>query len=724
MVVLIPLLIYFISGTRPVFDPANDSQHYICLIRLYLCAKCRQRRRPRVDAPETERSPLETGALETFDVFALIVNKMIGTGIYSAPATIFMLTGRKWLTLVLFFIGFFHSVLSTILYLDYASVWPYTGGELVYIDEITADKVEYPPDQHANGNVVVPQHATLRQRFFGDGLLPFLTFSVMFIAIFNSGTNCMQTGRMILLSIAANEPGSPDVHRDVVRLLGVVILTILSLLQYFSARFGRKLNRFLVVIKLGFMVALFLTVMVALKDPLTNPDLERTPWTLSCISRKLCLRCFLASTAGRMQLLLVVGELPRDRKQRELRKGFYWAVFTVGCTYVIIVGVVLNSLTWDGISTVNVYYVPLLTGNGSAAKLSWSIVGAISALGSLNSVIYTFSRVKQLIGQANIIPWSNVWKKDDVLQRDPKGIIADDTVDNSMKKTPQGGLILHWALTVAVIAGSSWISSTVESVQVPGLIQAYAHCFILMVLGCTYHRLQSREAALTPPTSGPMTNPTTTSHGRFQPYKWNHTALRIVRFIFVAAFVLLNFAILVINVIPPYKGSDGTPYFFPGYAFLVIVVVLVLFSVIYYITIFGAAKRIYPSSNTPDTATRIETQGLLGPNNKMNLLRLANVTCEIEKDRYYNPGLERVYRFGRRWRIRWYVPGDRPQPVPATQNGYANGVARTASAAAANREPHPPLTWATFLYWVLGGGRLVDPPDKKFGRWWDRYVGL
>jgi len=121
-------------------------------------------------------------------------------------------------------------------------------------------------------DAVVTQHATRRQRFFGDGLLPFITFSVLFVAIFNSGTNSMQTGRMILLGIAAKEPGSPDVHRDVVRLLGVVILTILSLLQCFSARFGRKLNPFLVVIKLLFMFGLFLTAMVALKDPLTNPD--------------------------------------------------------------------------------------------------------------------------------------------------------------------------------------------------------------------------------------------------------------------------------------------------------------------------------------------------------------------------------------------------------------------------------------------------------------------
>jgi len=74
----------------------------------------------------------------------------------------------------------------------------------------------------------------------------------------------------------------------------------------------------------------------------------------------------------------------------------------------------LNSLTWDGINTGNVYYAPLvchpfpddttilLTAHASSLameaqlNLSWSIIGAISALGSLNSVIYTFSRGKKL----------------------------------------------------------------------------------------------------------------------------------------------------------------------------------------------------------------------------------------------------------------------------------------------------------------------------------------
>lgn len=54
------------------------------------------------------------GALGSFDVFALIVNKMVGTGIYTAPATVFLMTGNKNLTLVLFILGFAYSLMRSV----------------------------------------------------------------------------------------------------------------------------------------------------------------------------------------------------------------------------------------------------------------------------------------------------------------------------------------------------------------------------------------------------------------------------------------------------------------------------------------------------------------------------------------------------------------------------------------------------------------------------------
>lgn len=92
------------------------------------------------------------GPLRTFDVFALIVNKMVGTGIYTAPASVFLMTGNKSLTLGLFGIGFLYSLVryvslrarrnhldshltvkSMIIYLDFAKVLPFNGGELIYV---------------------------------------------------------------------------------------------------------------------------------------------------------------------------------------------------------------------------------------------------------------------------------------------------------------------------------------------------------------------------------------------------------------------------------------------------------------------------------------------------------------------------------------------------------------------------------------------------------------
>lgn len=143
---------------------------------------------------------------------------------------------------------------------------------------------------------------------------------------------------------------------------------------------------------------------------------------------------------------------------------------------------------------------------------AWAIIIAISCLGSLNSIIYTFSRgtdplpspppqagptaladlchrpkVKQAIGQANILPWSNVWKKSHTLS---KGKREDDI----KYKSPQGGLIAHWLMSVVFIAAGSGIHSLTESIILPGYFQTYAHAFIL----CEYKPAASPSNTLAP----------------------------------------------------------------------------------------------------------------------------------------------------------------------------------------------------------------------------------
>jgi hypothetical protein len=84
------------------------------------------------------------------DVAALIMNKMIGTGIYTNPPMVLLLTRSKGEALGLWFAGFVYTLiryvslssqrqlteyklLSMVIYLEYARRLPHTGGELIFV---------------------------------------------------------------------------------------------------------------------------------------------------------------------------------------------------------------------------------------------------------------------------------------------------------------------------------------------------------------------------------------------------------------------------------------------------------------------------------------------------------------------------------------------------------------------------------------------------------------
>jgi hypothetical protein len=68
---------------------------------------------PFVTRPPRDEEPFEAWeeGLGFFDVFSLIVNKMIGTGIYTSPTAVFLMTGNKSLTLGLYAIGFVYCLM-------------------------------------------------------------------------------------------------------------------------------------------------------------------------------------------------------------------------------------------------------------------------------------------------------------------------------------------------------------------------------------------------------------------------------------------------------------------------------------------------------------------------------------------------------------------------------------------------------------------------------------
>ncbi|KAK0741981.1 amino acid permease-domain-containing protein [Apiosordaria backusii] len=613
-----------------------------------------------------------TGPLGVFDVFSLIANKMIGTGIYTAPASVFLLTGSKQLTLGLFGVGFFHSLISTFLYLDFAAAFPYTGGELVYISEMTAcsGKRESPARQRASsnglghnldgGSAPATNPAEVHRwrktkRIFGDGLLAYVAYSILFIIFFNSGTNSMQTGRLILLCVNAGDVDAngmtPDVNRDLVRFIGIVVLSIICLLQYFSPSVGRKLNRAFAIIKILTLLALIGVAGNAARTRTKNRDkagewidkVERHP-----LSFAKAILAVLFSFEGWENATFVRAILSRSTSRP------------------------------PGLTDHRRF---LLTGNGTAARRGWANMSAISSLGSLNSIIYTFSRVKQAICQADILPWSKIWKKDDTMDRG-RNVSEQETRNPTnpqhyIHKAPQGGLLIHWTMSVVVIAGSSATQNTIESIGIPGYIQTYVHVFILCKWPLT---LLSNVRA--------EQNTDDVLPSMVRPSKLTGFFSKSIWYLLWFVYMGMNVTIIAVDPVPPYSGSDGSDVSFPGWGFPAILFSVLLFAVLYYFAFFCSLPRDYRSRQAPGNAPG-EVKDEVPQWWTWHPFQAAGVKAKFEFDEDYNEGLPRVFRFGRRWKVIYSIEGDR--------DGEEYGSSNTKQ----------------FLYWVFGGDRLKETPPER-----------
>ena len=66
---------------------------------------------PRPTQSLNEYEPPQVGNLGVLDVFALIVNKMIGTGIYTNPATVLTLAGSPEMAILFWVVGVVYTII-------------------------------------------------------------------------------------------------------------------------------------------------------------------------------------------------------------------------------------------------------------------------------------------------------------------------------------------------------------------------------------------------------------------------------------------------------------------------------------------------------------------------------------------------------------------------------------------------------------------------------------
>lgn len=187
----------------------------------------------------------------------------------------------------------------------------------------------------------------------------------------------------------------------------------------------------------------------------------------------------------------------------------------------------------------------------------------------------------------------------------------------------------------------------------------------------------------------------------------------------VPIYVCINVAILIVTAIKPYKATNGsTKGVVAGWVFLLITALVLLISTAYYVLFFGAASRRYEPA-APD-ADRLPLsapsppalhEGFMRPRSWWNWMRCGGVQCEIRKSYTYDRKLERVYRFGRRWRVIYHLPGD---------EGYKESLQRPRRKQAETPQASGPSKSKMYLYWLSGGTRLKDglTPVEVWDDWW------
>ncbi|KAL2679320.1 hypothetical protein Neosp_010092 [[Neocosmospora] mangrovei] len=148
----------------------------------------------------------------------------------------------------------------------------------------------------------------------------------------------MQIGRFLLLCInsdkntTSSSTEQDNDNQDLMRFIGVFVLSIICLLQYFSPGFGRRMNKTLAVIKLAFMVALFIVGIAATGR---KTDIVRSKdwrvWYGDDDKR--------SDLTFAKALLLVLFSF---QGWENATFGFIAAVCTVGCLYLLIVAVFVS----------------------------------------------------------------------------------------------------------------------------------------------------------------------------------------------------------------------------------------------------------------------------------------------------------------------------------------------------------------------------------------------
>ncbi|EFX06011.1 high affinity methionine permease [Grosmannia clavigera kw1407] len=346
----------------------------------------------------------------------LILNKMIGTGIFSTPASVFAATGSVGLSILLWIAGGVIIMAGLSTYLEFGLAIPRSGGEKNYLERV----YRRPP------------------------LLATCMLASQMVLLGFSAGNALAFGRYVLYAVSdGGSMGATDGW--LARVIGVVLVIVVIGLHSVAPRWGIRLFNTLGVFKVGVLAFIVVTGFAALAGYRRVPDPHNfdRPFDMSDLGRyggggayayASALLSIIYSFKGWENANYVLSEVRNPR--RTLMVAGPLAVGLCTVLYVLATVAYFAAIPADDLAASDVIVAGLffrnVFGDGAAARVL-PIFVAVSNLGNVLAVSFAHARFNQELAREGILPFSR--------------LLASSRPFNS----PAASLILHGIITIIIL---------------------------------------------------------------------------------------------------------------------------------------------------------------------------------------------------------------------------------------------------------------------------------
>ncbi|MCJ1357803.1 MAG: hypothetical protein MMC33_007799 [Icmadophila ericetorum] len=344
--------------------------------------------------------------LGLFSTTFLIIGAIIGTGIFSTPASITASVGSVGAALMLWVLGLAISFAGLCVWLEFGCMFPRSGGEKVYLEAVYR-----------------------RPRFLAT-----IIFSTQAVLLRFTASNCIVFASNIF--VAANRTATDWEARGV----AVSVIAFATLVHLLIPHWGVKLINTLGTFKVFILAFVVVTGWVVLSgrvhsipDPHASFRNSFAGSSSSGYEYATAMFKILYSYAGWSNAAYVLNEV--HRPVRTLKIAGPLGLGICGILYILANVAYFAAATPEEIKTSGITVAAVFFGRvfGSTGERALSVFIALSALGNVLTVTFSAARVNQELAKEGVLPfgrfWASAWPV----------------------RAPFGGLLLHFIPSLIVI---------------------------------------------------------------------------------------------------------------------------------------------------------------------------------------------------------------------------------------------------------------------------------